>query len=116
VWLRLEDLGQQSDLDPLFALLKLQAWPEAEPLARSLQILARRPDLLSAVQMILLERLPQVTREDFMKILTIPAKTLRQIRAAQERPMARARCLFACSTDSVARSVMAPRTAFRPCN
>jgi predicted transposase YdaD len=57
---------------------------EAELQASSQQILERRPDLLSAVQTILLERLPQLTREELMEIATIPAKDLRHTRVAQE--------------------------------
>jgi predicted transposase YdaD len=84
VWLSLEELGQQADLDPLLSLLTLPVRPEAELQASSQQILARRPDLLSAVQTILLERLPLLTREDFMEFATIPAKDLRHTRVAQE--------------------------------
>ena len=62
LWLSLEELGQQADLDPLLALLTLPVRPEAELQTSSQQILARRPDLLSAVQTILLERLPLLTR------------------------------------------------------
>jgi hypothetical protein len=65
--------------------------PEAELQASSQQILECRPDLLSAMQTLLLERLPQITSEGLMEIATIPAKALRHIRAAQERPMARSR-------------------------
>jgi predicted transposase YdaD len=84
VWLSLEELGQQADLDPLLALLTLPVRPEAELQASSQQILARRPDLLSAVQTILLERLPLLTRENLMEFATIPAKDLRHTRVAQE--------------------------------
>jgi predicted transposase YdaD len=84
VWLNLEELGQQADLDPLLSLLTLPVRPESELQASSQQILARRPDLLSAVQTILLERLPFLTREDFMEFATIPAKDLRHTRVAQE--------------------------------
>ena len=73
LWLSLEELGQQADLDPLLALLTLPVRPEAELQASSQQILARRPDLLSAVQTILLERLPLLTRENLMEFATIPA-------------------------------------------
>ena len=64
--------------------LTLPVRPEAELQASSHQILARRPDLLSAVQTILLERLPLLTREDLMEFATIPAKDLRHTRVAQE--------------------------------
>jgi hypothetical protein len=83
-WLSLEELGQQVDLDPLLALLTLPVRPEAELQASSQRILKRRPDLLSAVQTILLERLPLLTREKLMEIATIPAKDLRHTRVAQE--------------------------------
>jgi predicted transposase YdaD len=84
LWLSLEELGQQADLDPLLSLLTLPVRPESELQASSQQILARRPDLLSAVQTILLERLPLLTREDLMEFATIPAKDLRHTRVAQE--------------------------------
>ncbi len=58
--------------------------PKAELQASSQRILKRRPDLLSAVQTILLERLPLLTREELMEIATIPAKDLRHTRVAQE--------------------------------
>jgi predicted transposase YdaD len=84
LWLSLEELGQQADLDPLLSLLTLPVRPDSELQASSQQILARRPDLLSAVQTILLERLPLLTREDLMEFATIPAKDLRHTRVAQE--------------------------------
>ncbi len=84
IWLSLEELGQQSDLDPLLALLTLPVRPESELVPSSQQILVRRPDLFPAVQTILLERLPLFTREDLMEIATIPAKDLRHTRVAQE--------------------------------
>jgi len=55
-------LGQQADLDPLLALLALPVRLESELVASSQQILVRRPDLFPAVQTILLERLPLLTR------------------------------------------------------
>ena len=84
VWLSLEELGQQADLDPLLALLTLPVRPEAELQASTQQILETRPDLLSAVLPMLVERLPLLTREEIMEIATIPAKDLRHTRAAQE--------------------------------
>ena len=56
VLLSLEELGHQPDLDPLLALLTLPVRPEAELQASTQQILERRPDLLSAVLPMLLER------------------------------------------------------------
>ena len=84
IWLSLEELGQQTDLDPLLALLTLPVRPDAVLVASSQQILVRRPDLFPAVQTILLERLPLLTREDLMEIATIPAKELRHTSVAQE--------------------------------
>ena len=84
IWLSLEELGQQADLDPLLALLTLPVRPEAQLPASTQQILVRRPDLFPAVQTILLERLPLLTRKDLMEIATIPAKDLRHTRVAQE--------------------------------
>ena len=84
IWLSLEELGQQAELDPLLAMLTLPVRPEAELVPSSQKILVRRPDLFPAVQTILLERLPLLTREDLMEIATIPAKDLRHTRVAQE--------------------------------
>ena len=53
-------------------MLTLLVRPETELVASSQQILVRRLDLFPAVQTILLERLPLLTREDLMKIATIP--------------------------------------------
>ena len=78
------ELGQQADLDPLLTLLTLPVRSDAVLVASSQQILVRRPDLFPAVQTILLERLPLLTREDLMEIATIPAKDLRHTRVAQE--------------------------------
>ena len=84
IWLSLEELGQQADLDPLLALLTLPVRPEAELKASTQQILARRPDLLSTVLTMLFERFPTLTLEKIMEIATIPAKDLRHTRAAQQ--------------------------------
>ena len=83
IWLSLEELGQQADLDPLLALLTLPVRPEAELKASTQQILARRPDLLSTVLTMLFERFPTLTLWKIMEIATIPAKDLRHTRAAQ---------------------------------
>ena len=61
IWLSLEELGQQVDLDPLLALLTLPVRPEAELPARTQQILEHRPDLLSTVLTMLFERFPTLT-------------------------------------------------------
>ena len=84
VWLSLEELGQQADLDPLLSLLTLPVRPEDELKLRTQQILERRPDLLSAVLPMLVERFPTFTRKDLMEIATIPSKELRHTRVAQE--------------------------------
>ena len=49
MWLNLEDLSQQPDLDPLLNLLTLPVRPESELAASSQQILASRPDLDTVV-------------------------------------------------------------------
>jgi len=84
VWLSLEELGQQADLDPLLNLLTLPVRPETELRPSTQQILEHRPDLLYAVLPILVERFPTLTREEIMVIAGIPAKELRHTRAAQQ--------------------------------
>ena len=84
VWLSLEELGQQADLDPLLSLLTLPVRPEAELQVSTRRILELRPDLLSAVLPMLVERFPTLTREEIMVIAGIPAKDLRHTRAAQD--------------------------------
>ena len=84
IWLSLEELGQQPDLDPLLNLLTLPVRSEDELKLRTQQILERRPDLLSAVLPMLVERFPTFTREEIMVIAGIPAKELRHTRAAQQ--------------------------------
>jgi len=84
IWLSLEELGQQADLDPLLTLLTLPVRPEAQLPASTQQILELRPDLLSAVLPMLVERFPTFTREEIMVIAGIPAKELRHTRAAQQ--------------------------------
>ena len=83
VWLSLEELGHQSDLDPLLNLLTLPVRPEAELQASTQQILERRPDLLSAVLTMLFERFPTLTPEEIMVIAGIPTDQLLHTRAAQ---------------------------------
>jgi len=84
MWLSLERMSRQSDLDPLLNLLTLPVRPEAELQLTTQQILERRPDLLSAVLPMLVERFPTLTRQDLMVIAGIPSKDLRHTRAAQE--------------------------------
>ena len=84
VWLSLEELGQQADLDPWLTLLTLPVRPEAELKRSTQQVLERHPELLSAVLPMLLERFPTFTREEIMVIAGIPAKELRHTRAAQQ--------------------------------
>ena len=84
VWLSLEELGQQADLDPLLALLTLPVRPEAQLKISTPQILERRPDLLSTVLTILFERFPTCTLEDIMVIAGIPTDQLLHTRAAQD--------------------------------
>lgn len=61
IWLSLEELGRQADLDPLLTLLTLPVRPEAELPASTQQILEHRPDLLSTVLTMLFERFPTLT-------------------------------------------------------
>ena len=83
IWLSLEELGQQADLDPLLALLKLPVRPEVELEGSTQTILARRPDLLSTVLTMLFERFPTFTPEEIMVIAGIPTDQLLHTRAAQ---------------------------------
>ena len=84
VWLSLEELGQQADLDPLLTLLTLPVRPEAELPASTQQILEHRPDLLSTVLTMLFERFPTLTPEEIMVIAGIPTDQLLHTRAAQD--------------------------------
>ena len=84
VWLSLEELGQQADLDPMLTLLTLPVQPEAQLKRSTQQILVRHPELLSAVLTMLLERLPTLTTEELMVFAGIPTDQLRHTRAAQE--------------------------------
>jgi predicted transposase YdaD len=61
IWLSLEELGQQADLDPLLSLLTLPVQPEAQLKRSTQQILVHHPELLSAVLTMLIERLPTLT-------------------------------------------------------
>ena len=49
IWLSLEELGQQADLDPWLTMLTLPVRPEAELKRSTQQVLERHPELLSAV-------------------------------------------------------------------
>jgi predicted transposase YdaD len=84
IWLSLEALGQQPDLDPLLALLALPVRPQAELGPSTQQILERQPDLLSTVLTMLFERFPTLSPEEIMVIAGIPADQLLHTRAAQD--------------------------------
>jgi predicted transposase YdaD len=84
VWLNLEALSQEPNLDPLLNLLTLPVRPESELAASSQQILARRPDLDKVVLAMLMQRLPQLSNEEIMVIAGIPMEELRHTRAAQD--------------------------------
>jgi predicted transposase YdaD len=84
IWLSLEELGQQPDLDPWLTLLTLPVRPEAELPASSQQILERRPDLLSTVLTMLFERFPTLSPEEIMVFAGIPTDQLLHTRAAQD--------------------------------
>ena len=83
IWLSLEELGQQAELDPLLAMLTLPVRPEAQLQANIQQILELRPDLLSTVLTMLFERFPTLTPEEIMVIAGIPTDQLLHTRAAQ---------------------------------
>jgi predicted transposase YdaD len=84
VWLSLEELGQQADLDPLLSLLTLPVQPEAQLKRSTQQILVHHPALLSAVLTMLIERLPTLTTEELMVFAGIPTDQLLHTRAAQD--------------------------------
>ena len=84
IWLSLEELGQQADLDPWLTLLTLPVRPEAELPASTQQILEHRPDLLSTVLTMLFELFPTLTPEEIMVIAGIPTDQLLHTRAAQD--------------------------------
>ena len=84
IWLSLEELGQQADLDPWLALLTLPVRPEAELKRSTKTILDRRPELLSAVLTMLFERLPTLSTEELMVFAGIPTQELRHSKAAQQ--------------------------------
>ena len=62
---------------------RLPVRPEAELKASTQQILERRPDLLSTVLTMLIERFPTFTPEEIMVIAGIPTDQLLHTRAAQ---------------------------------
>jgi len=83
-WLSLEELGQQTGLDPLLSLLTLPVQPKSTIPEATEQILAPRPDLLEVVVSILGERFPHLTREEIMALINIPTDHLRHTRFAQD--------------------------------
>ena len=84
IWISLEELGQQEELDPLLNLLTLPVRRKAELQENSQQILKRRPDLAPAVVPILMQRLHTFSLEQIMVYVNIPTDALRHSRAAQE--------------------------------
>ena len=84
IWISLEELGQQDQLDPLLNLLTLPVRHEPELQLSSQQILDRRPDLAESVFPILMQRHPNFTLEQMMVVVKIPTQELRHSRAAQE--------------------------------
>jgi predicted transposase YdaD len=84
IWISLEELGQQDQLDPLLNLLTLPVRHEPELQLSSQQILDRRPDLAESVFPILMQRHPHFTLEQMMGAVKIPTQELRHSRAAQE--------------------------------
>ncbi len=84
LWISLEELGQQEELDPLLNLLTLPVRHKAELQENSQRILKRRPDLAPAVVPILMQRLHTFSLEQIMVYVNIPTDALRHSRAAQE--------------------------------
>ncbi|MEB3354911.1 MAG: DUF2887 domain-containing protein [Cyanobacteriota bacterium] len=84
VWLNLEALSQEPNLDPLLNLLTLPVRPESELAASSQKILASRPYLDTVVLPMLVQRFPQLTEEEIMVIAGIPREEIRHTRAVQE--------------------------------
>ena len=82
--LSLEELSGQKDIDPMLALLTLPVRPNSELLASTQQILERRPDLLSAVLPVVVQRSKDQTEAQIMKLLGIPAKDLLHTRAVRD--------------------------------
>jgi predicted transposase YdaD len=84
IWISLEELGRQDQLDPLLNLLTLPVLLEPQLQRSSQQILERRPDLKETVFPILMQRHPHFTLEQMMVYVKIPTQELRHSRAAQE--------------------------------
>jgi len=84
IWISLEQLGQQDQIDPLLNLLTLPVRRMAELQENSQRILQRRPDLAPAVVPMLMQRLPTFSLEQIMVYVNIPTHALRHSRAAQE--------------------------------
>ena len=84
VWLHLDALSQVPNLDPLLNLLTLPVRPESELPASSRAILESRPELDAVVLPMLIQRFPDLSREEIMVIAGIPHEELRHTRAAQE--------------------------------
>jgi predicted transposase YdaD len=83
-WLSLEELSQRPGLDPLLNLLTLPVRPDIEVGPTSQRILSLRPDLSSVVVPMLMERYPQLSKEEIMVIAGIPLDQIRHTRAARE--------------------------------
>jgi predicted transposase YdaD len=84
IWITLEELGLQEQLDRLLNLLTLPVLHEPELQRSSQLILERRPDLAKSVFPILMQRHPHFTLEQLMVVVKIPTQELRHSRAAQE--------------------------------
>jgi predicted transposase YdaD len=65
-------------------LLTLPVRPDGELGASSREILSSRPDLDAVVLPMLMQRFPELSREEIMVIAGIPREELRHTRAAQE--------------------------------
>ena len=83
-WVSLEELGEQENLDAAVDLLTLPVRSEQELGERCRRILASRRDLEPVVFSMLLERFPQLSKEEILMIAGLPLQELRHTRAVQE--------------------------------
>jgi len=83
-WVSLEELGVQENLDAAVDLLTLPVRSEQELGERCRRILASRRDLEPVVFSMLLERFPQLSKEEILMIAGLPLQELRHTRAVQE--------------------------------
>jgi predicted transposase YdaD len=83
-WFSLEVLSRQPNLDPLLNLLTLPTRPKRELEVSTRQILVSRPDLVTVVLPMLVQRFPELTEDQIMVIAGIPREEIRHTRAVQD--------------------------------